>query len=128
MELHKLALLLGLPADASCEQMDERITELLAKGRRVAASKPLAPPGMTLIPEAALDKLRRDAAEGEAAWALVEARTRDRVIGEAIQAGRFPFGLRETYLRLWDVDPQGTRASIEAMPPGTVPREYRPKT
>jgi len=56
---------------------------------------------------------------------------RDRVVAEAIKAGKFPPSRRDHYVRAWEADPDGTRALLTAaadkggLAPGLIPVNER---
>jgi hypothetical protein len=93
-----------------------------AERKRVVASKG---PGTVMLPQAQYEKLLLDAEDGRREYARVLSITKDRVIEEAVESGRFTAAAGAVYRRLLDVDPQGALASIEAMPPGLIPRDLR---
>lgn len=131
---------LGLPADAS----DTEVTAALATaglasaaGSGQPAPDPTDPPAPTPAPgpgplvSTGAGVVTIDASTYAEIQAAAErtlrlerrlaARDRDEVIGAAVQAGKFAPARREHYARLWDSDPEGTRALIEGLTPNMVP-------
>lgn len=139
---------IGLPADATDEQIDARLAALAALDtstppaddtgedddtggeQPVVTTPPADAPVVPITPAAdgtvtmdaaAVEELRVAAAQGVAARTRQLTEDRDRFIGDAIKAGKFPVARRDNYVKLWDVDPDGTKAMIDTLAAGMVP-------
>lgn len=81
------------------------------------------PPGTVAIDEDTLKQLKREAKEGVAARAQQKREERDRTIGDAIKAGKFPPARREHWEAYWERDEEGAKAAIGDLAEGLVPVE-----
>lgn len=116
---------LGLSADASVEEVR---ASLVAAGivpeqpeqqpQPVAAS---AAPGTKVIDEAAWVEREARIASLEAAEAKRRVDERDRIIAAAVADGKFPPARKGHWVRLWDADPEGTRAVLATLSPNVMP-------
>ena len=140
MDPAKIREALGLPADASDEQLWTAVDA--ARGANsppepVQASLFAAPDGSGTEPArkepapAAGSWMRVEASAWEAAQDRIkkleaqEARRRvaerDQVIAKAVQDGKFAPARREHWVRLWDHDPEGTREVIGGLAKNVIP-------
>lgn len=74
-----------------------------------------------LLDRSLLAQLQDSARKGETAWAQLRRSERDGVIDEAIKLGKFPAARREYWVQLWDRDPDGTRAAVQALAANVIP-------
>lgn len=111
---------LGLAEDADETAIGEALT---AEPEPVTASgdKPEIPEGMALVDSATLAELRQGAEAGIEVKASLARNERDSEITAAIGKGKFPGARREHYTKLWDADPEGTKALLASLEPGLVP-------
>lgn len=133
---------IGLPADATDDQIDARIDALAALEdptpdpavvtdppitEPTAAREPVAASGLVSVDAATLEQLHADASAGREAREQQRAEDRDRVIGAAVAEGRIAPARREHYRTLWASDADGTRTLLTAAPdagglaPGLIP-------
>lgn len=83
---------------------------------------PVAAGSGTMVIDAAAWQQREDSIKRlEAAEAKRRREERDQVIGQAVQAGKFPPVRVEHWTRVWDADPEGTRTLIDGLTPNVVP-------
>lgn len=112
MDAAELRTMLGLPADATDEQVRTRLTEL-APPPLPAGTVPPPPPArrddVVLVDRAALTELQ----ERIGRVAREEA---DSILDQAIRDGRIPPARRQHYARLMEADPEGTRVLLTADP------------
>jgi hypothetical protein len=80
-----------------------------------------AGPGTMVIDASAWEAREEDIKRLKAAEAKRRTEERDQVIGQAIQAGKFPPARREHWTRLWDADSEGARQVIAGLTPNVVP-------
>lgn len=129
---------LGLSEDASSDQIVEA---LLAAGEYAAAERdalaaaskpeevkpaatPQLPDGIVAIDAAQLEELKVAAGAGATARAEQLQAERDRVLNDAVKAGKFPPARLGHFQGLWDKDPEGTREFVEkTLAAGAVPLE-----
>jgi hypothetical protein len=120
-----------LPDDASEEQIS---AALAAQPEEEAETEePEAEPAEVEEPVAASDgstvtvdaeqwqETRRQAEQGAQAAQDRANEQRDRVLDEAVRAGKFAPARRAHWLSLWEKDPDGTRATIASLAEGLIP-------
>jgi hypothetical protein len=90
--------------------------------KKVMASGPL-PPGVIAVDQEAWDEVNKKVGAAEAFRSKVMRGERDQVIAAAISAGKFPPARKGAYERLWDADPENTRAVIASLRKNAVPVE-----
>jgi len=135
MDPVKIREALGLSADAS----DEDVKAKLAEGGLIAASAPArqepeTPGGLTkadidkitaagavVVDPAILQELQEGVHRGDAAWKQLHEQNRDRILDEAVRAGKFPPARRKHWELLYQSDPEGTTAQINQLAAGLVP-------
>lgn len=79
------------------------------------------PKGVVMVDESILDQLRQDAAAGQEAFNRLIRQERDATIALAINEGKFAPARREYWEKLWDRDPEGTKAAIKDLSKGLIP-------
>jgi Mu-like prophage I protein len=77
--------------------------------------------GAILLDPAQYAALRTAAARGEQAWRQMREQEGDRVLDEAIRAGKFAPARRDHYKALWAADPDGTRQLIDGLAANVIP-------
>lgn len=119
---------LGLPEDASDEQVMSRVQELSQKEQKQAENedengqrKLEIPEGMILVDKEQYETITASSARGEEAWRRQQREDRDRLIAQAVEQGKFPPSRRDHYRKLYNSDPQGTKQLIASLAPGLVP-------
>jgi hypothetical protein len=123
----KLREALGLPADASDEEVRTSLTEagLVTSPPAVTpAPQPVAAaakPGTMTIDVAAWDEQQERIKRLEAADVRRRVAERDQIIAKAVQDGKFPPARREHWQRLWDADPEGTRVVLDGLARNVMP-------
>lgn len=120
---------LGLPEDATDEQVGARIAELSKKeqeeGKEKEPPKLEIPEGMILVDKEQYDTSLTAAKRGEAAWQRQQREDRDRLIASAVQEGKFPPSRTDHYRKLYNTDPQGAKQLIASLAPGLIPVKER---
>lgn len=145
MDPVKLREALGLPAEASEDEMDtayvaarsaspptptppavtppvQPVVDLTpaAPQLAVAASRGL-PPGVVAIDATQLAEFQASIKRADAVARQVQGRHRDDVIAAAVAGGKFPPARRKHWEALWDADPEGTEQVIETLQANLVP-------
>jgi hypothetical protein len=135
MDPAKIRERLGLDED---EVSDDDVMEALAyagfvpapepaaEPEPVAASappvpRPAAKPGTMVIEASAWDALQERTKALEARDALRRRDERDEIIAKAVQEGKFAPARKPHWVRLWDVDPEGTRQVIDTLAKNVMP-------
>jgi hypothetical protein len=122
----KIREALGLSADASDEEVRAGLAEA---GLVTAAPEPTpvpvaaaaAKPGTMVIDTSAWDEQQDRIKKLEAADARRRVNERDQIIAKAVQDGKFPPARKDHWVRLWDVDPEGTRQVIDGLAKNVMP-------
>ena len=104
------------------DQQPEPQAETEREPATVAAGTRL-PDGVVTIDEAQLSELRAQAAEGVAARAQQREEARERVLDDAIRAGKFPPARRDHWAKYYDADPDGASQALASLAAGLVPVE-----
>lgn len=139
----KLREALGLSADANADDALRAFAGALsalgggqnptATGTDLSATPPANGPAPVTVPQLAdgnrpilldptqLAALQESARKGETAWAQLRRNERDGVLDEAIRLGKFPASRRDYWVQLWDRDPDGTRAAVNALATNVIP-------
>lgn len=86
----------------------------------VAASGPALPEGVVTIDRDTLASLRRDAELGAAAHERQRLADRDSEIQAAMDAGKFAPARRAHWVKAWEADPEGTKATLASLERGLV--------
>lgn len=130
----KMREALGLATDAS----DEELWAAIAAAQPTPEPAPEATPDvasvaaaaqaaagshgdMLLVDRSQIVALQASARKGEEAWAQLRTSERDQVLKQAMADGKFPPARRDHYQKLWDADPEGTRALVAALAPNLIP-------
>jgi hypothetical protein len=124
-QLASLRASLGLAEDDT-ELDGDALLAAVAGLRTRADAEPVAAavklPGNTLVvSKEAWEGLQKRVEAGERFRKGQEINQRDAVIEEAIRAGKFSVAGRDQWRRLWDVDPEGTRAVIAKLQKNVIP-------
>jgi len=90
-----------------------------------AATPPAIPDGMVLIDAATLDEVKKGAAIAASMQVERNDAVRNRVLDDAVKAGKFPPARREHFEALLKADPEGTTALIAVLATGMIPIEER---
>lgn len=131
MDPAKLREALGLSADAS----DEDVIAAAAALRQAPAPSPEPTPdpspapaapiaagaGVVVLDQSVVSAMQKDAELGRHAYEQMRKNERDAVIASAISAGKFAPNRKEHWEKLWDADPDGTRAQIENLAENLIP-------
>jgi hypothetical protein len=133
MDRSKLLEALGLPADAT----DDKIWETLkAQGiilevppaeptepvvEPTEPVEPALPEGVVAIDQGTLDGLKVAAAAGQQAAETLRVQERDRFLGDAVKAGKFPPARLAYWQGYYDRDQAGAREFIAKLAAGSVP-------
>jgi len=80
-------------------------------------------PKTVTVTEAAFKELKAAAEDGRAARAQQLQEERNRILDEAVNAGKFPPAQRKDWEKYWDHKPELARAAIADLAPGLVPVE-----
>jgi len=147
MDPVKMREALGLPADASDDEVRAALvadTTLAVQAAQVPPVSPVPPKkkedegegvpnldestlrqlqaaGAVVVDKSILQELQERGRKGDAAYAMLQQRDRDTILEGAIKAGKFPPSRREHWQKLYDADPDGTRAQIDRLAAGLVP-------
>lgn len=130
----KMREALGLATDAS----DEELWAAIAAAQPTPEPAPEAVPDaasvagvaaaaagshgdMLLVDRSQIVALQASARKGELAWQQLRTSERDQVLKQAMSDGKFPPARRDHYQKLWDADPEGTRALVAALAPNLIP-------
>lgn len=79
------------------------------------------PPGVTLIDEGTLRQLQAGAQTAAALAKKEQVRERDALLSAAVKDGKFSADRKTHFAALYDVDPEGTKATLAALAANTVP-------
>lgn len=119
MSLSEFRSRLGLPDDADEATVLAKLDEKLKTPEPVAAAAAL-PPGVVAIEASALTDLRTKAEAGARAEQRQRTEDRDRFIAAAVTDGKFAPARRDHWVKAWDADPEGTKATIDGLEKGLV--------
>lgn len=125
MDATTLRTRLGLPEDATDEDVEAKLTEL----EDAATTPPPAPApapielpeGVVAIDESTLDELKVAAARGNQAHETLRTQERDRFLDNAVNAGKFAPARREHFANLYDADEVGAKELVAKLAANTVP-------
>lgn len=141
---------LGLPEDATQEQIDAKLDELLQanadpepgttpeeksgqdapetegepKGddeKEPEGTAPTAQPEAVQVDPATLEEMKVAAARGNEVWKEAQEAKRNKIVDEAVEAGKFPPSRRDHYLSLLEKDFDGTKSFIDTLAAGVIP-------
>jgi hypothetical protein len=133
MDPAKIREALGLSADAS----DDDVFTALAAARQTSPSTDPAPAGsapspapapvaasgngVVVLDQSIVTAMQEDAEKGRQAFEEMRKNERDTIIAKAITEGKFAPARKEHWEKLWDADPDGTRAQISNLAKNLVP-------
>jgi len=86
----------------------------------VAASAPVGVPGTIVLASSVWEETQKTIAKLSAFVDDTKRGERDQIIASAVEAGRFYPSQKAQFARLWDADPEGTRALIEGLTPNSA--------
>jgi ATP-dependent protease ClpP protease subunit len=123
---------LGLPADATDETVRGALaadglasaptpTELADTADPVALSALAEQTGAVLVDSTLLRELRTSAMKGEQAYDAMRRSERDGVLNQAVKDGKFPVSALDSWAKLWDADPEGTRRAVNNLARNVIP-------
>lgn len=107
-----------LPTDAGGDAPDSPAVEPAPVP--VAAAKPQLPDGVVAIDASTLAELRRGAQLGIQAAERQRVSDRDRVIDDAVAAGKISPARKEHWVKSWEADPDGTKDTLASLEAGLV--------
>jgi hypothetical protein len=123
-QLKALAASLGLPEDATDEQITEKTTALAARAAELETEneqlKATASAAEHLDP-AAYEELKAQAAQGAEALAHLARARQEQKVDAAIEGGTFPPSQRDHYLALMSQNEEGTTEFIDSLATGVIP-------
>jgi hypothetical protein len=128
MDPAKLREALGLLPEATDDEVTAAISASglaplpgpIPEPEQVLVPAPL-PAGVTTIDEAALADLLQKAEQGVAARAQQLTDKRDRLLDDAVKAGKFPPARRDHWENSYRHDPDGTEQALASLAPGLIP-------
>jgi hypothetical protein len=103
------------PAPDPVNEPEPATPELVA-----AAQRPTLPDGVVTVEASALAELQRNARLGAEAHERQRIADRDTYIAAAQQAGKFAPHRRDHWVKSWEADPDGTKATLDGLEPGLV--------
>lgn len=118
---------LGLPEDATDEQISEKLAELTAPATegdgdtKPAPKVETKPDGTVVVDEETFAELKRNAEAGAQVAQTLAARDRDEALTAAVKCGKIEPARRDFWLAKWESDPEGTKATLDGLAPGLVP-------
>lgn len=83
------------------------------------------PDGMALVDAETVEQLKTAAGQGKTAYDTMKKQERDKLLNDAVKAGKFAPSRREHFENLLKADEEGTKQLIESMAAGVVPVEMR---
>ncbi|MEV5211343.1 phage protease [Micromonospora sp. NPDC053740] len=119
-----LAAIGGQPTEHTTDATPEAVTEpeTPAEPTPVAAStSPALPDGVVTIDREALAELRRNATLGATAHERQRVADRDATIAAAMNDGKFAPARKDHWVKAWEADPEGTKATLSALESGLIP-------
>lgn len=90
-------------------------------GDKPANASVQVPEGMTLVDNATLETLRAGAQAGSEARAEQLTSKRDRILDDAVKAGKFPPARKDHWAKQMKLDPEGAEQAIASMPADLIP-------
>ena len=117
-QLTALRQKVGVRQDADPDTILAAVDEALQE--RSSATVTL-PPGTTAIDEGTLAQLQADAAAGREARDAQQDAQREQLVSAAVKDGRIPPARKAHWMSLLKADPEGTQATLAALPKGLVP-------
>lgn len=123
-QLADLRAKLGLPADADLDPgaLLSGIEKLAAAGGDGTPGKtPTNAPGTVTVDRQVWDDMQTRINKLEKVRASQQRNDRERMVDDAIRAGKFAPSRREHWLRVAEADPEGTAQLLAGLTPGSVP-------
>jgi len=117
MEPDEIREALGLPSDASPDEVHAVVDGAFPRATPVAAS---TAPGTIVLASSTYEQMQRDIKVLTDHVAKTKRDERDDVIAKAVQAGKFTPAQKVHFSKLWDADPDGTRAVIDSLTPNSA--------
>lgn len=87
----------------------------------VAAATAAATSDAVVLDPAQYKALRASAMRGEEAWRKMRENECEAILDAAIKAGKFPPARRDHWKKLWAADPDGTKATVDALASNVIP-------
>jgi ATP-dependent Clp endopeptidase proteolytic subunit ClpP len=124
--------LLGTDADAGDEVLIDKVKAAiadrdaalqLADEASTAKAAVKLPDGVVAVDAAMFDELKAKAERGAAAAVRQEADDRDRLLDDAIRAGKFAPAARAAYAKVLEDSPEGGAALLNSLAAGVIPVE-----
>jgi hypothetical protein len=81
--------------------------------------------GQVLVDSATMEEIKAGAAAGRELHRKAQQDQKQRVLTDAVQAGKFPPSRLDHYGKLYDADPEGTVKMIAGLEAGLIPTEQR---
>lgn len=103
------------------EALLDHLDEILTRPEPTPEPAPAVPEGAVVVDAAQLAALQAAANAGLEARNRQREDDRNRVLDEAIQAGKFPPARRDHYAAMLDADPEGGRQIINSLAAGLIP-------
>lgn len=139
IDLDQLRTRLGLPEDATEEQINEtlaaeqpetftqdQVDAVVASAREEAAAAASTSDDETVrFDRTTADQLRADAAAGREAREQQIRSERDQLVAAAVEDGRIPPARREHWRNLLNHDPEGTASTLASLEKGLIPVTQR---
>jgi hypothetical protein len=117
MEPDEIREALGLPSDASPDEVHAVVDGAFPRATPVAAS---TAPGTIVLASSTYEQMQRDIKVLTDHVAKTKRDERDEIIAKAVQAGKFTPAQKIHFSKLWDADPDGTRAVIDSLTPNSA--------
>lgn len=128
MDISAMRASYGLPEDADEAAVlaaiaadPTKLSAEPAKPAPTAAKLGDVPDGFVLVDKATLDTIQAGAAAGTALAVKAADADRDKELDDAIEAGKFAAGSRQSFVDLWALNAEKARAIIAGMPEGLIP-------
>lgn len=139
VNLEQLRTRLGLPEDATAEQINEALSAdppetvtpealeaAVASAREEERQKASASTAdKVTLDRGAYEKIQADAAAGREARETQLKSERDAAVAAAVEDGRIPPARREHWRQLMDADPEGTASTLDSLEKGLIPLKER---
>ncbi|MER7500451.1 hypothetical protein AB0L05_27715 [Nonomuraea pusilla] len=119
----KLRTALGLPegTDLDPAALLDGVEKLAASGESSPGKTPKNAPGTVTVDRQVWDDMQTRIQNLEKVRASQQRNDRERMVDDAIRAGKFAPSRRDHWLRVAEADPEGTAQLLAGLTPGTVP-------
>ncbi|MGP3914311.1 hypothetical protein [Nonomuraea sp. 10N515B] len=119
----KLRAALGLPADADLDPdaVLAGVEKLAASGEGSPGKTAKNAPGTVTVDRQVWDDMQTRIRKLEDIRASQQRNDRERMVDDAIRAGKFAPSRREHWLRVAEADPEGTAQLLAGLTPGSIP-------